>query len=119
MRYFLYKIEIDEINQRRTSQISVMPEGTEDLISKQEFMDLIAYLQDLREPALEVARSIGMPDEIGVLDKTVQLNPFHLAKHCFDQPVWISEHPVLEDVFVVLEHRTAKIWLLSKKLAEI
>ena len=109
------KIEIDEINQRRTSQISVMPEGTEDLISKQEFMDLISYLQDLREPALEVARSIGMPDEIGVLDKTVQLNPFHLAKHCFDQPVWISEHPVLEDVFVVLEHRTTKIWLLSKK----
>ena len=111
----IVKIAVDEIDQRRASQVSVMPEGIEDLISKQEFLDLIAYLQNLRESTSKATRSSEIPDEIGILTKTVQLTPFHPAEHCFNQPVWISEHPVLEDVFIVLEHRTAKIWLLSKK----
>ncbi|HCK15144.1 TPA: hypothetical protein DHW51_13560, partial [Candidatus Poribacteria bacterium] len=111
----IVKIAVDEIDQRRASQVSVMPEGIEDLISKQEFLDLIAYLQNLRESTSKATRSSEISDEIGILTKTVQLTPFHPAEHCFNQPVWISEHPVLEDVFIVLEHRTAKIWLLSKK----
>ena len=111
----IVKISVDEIDHRRASQVSVMPEGIEDLISKREFLDLIAYLQNLRESTLKATRSNERPNEIRVLTKTVQLTPFHSLEHCFNQPVWISEHPVLEDVFVVLEHRTAKIWLLSKK----
>ena len=111
----IVKISVDEIDHRRASQVSVMPEGIEDLISKREFLDLITYLQNLRESTLKATRSNERPNEIRVLTKTVQLTPFHSLEHCFNQPVWISEHPVLEDVFVVLEHRTAKIWLLSKK----
>ena len=91
----IVKIAVDEIDQRRASQVSVMPEGIEDLISKQEFLDLIAYFQNLREWTLKATRSSEIPDEIGVLTKTVQLTPFHPAEHCFNQPVWISEHPVL------------------------
>ncbi len=72
----IVKIAVDEIDQRRASQVSVMPEGIEDLISKQEFLDLIAYFQNLREWTLKATRSSEIPDEIGVLTKTCSINPF-------------------------------------------
>ena len=62
----IVKISVDEIDQRRASQVSVMPEGIEDLISKQEFLDLIAYLQNLRKSTLKATHSSEIPAEVGV-----------------------------------------------------
>jgi cytochrome c1 len=40
-----------DIDRRKESPLSAMPEGLEQALSTQEFADLIAYLQSLKEPA--------------------------------------------------------------------
>jgi putative membrane-bound dehydrogenase-like protein len=43
------KIDKDEIDQRRQSDVSIMPSGLAEGLSRQDFADLIAYLETLKE----------------------------------------------------------------------
>src|SRR5205085_8584137 len=42
------KIAKSEVEERRLQKISIMPEGQEALMSRREFVDLLAYLQTLK-----------------------------------------------------------------------
>jgi putative membrane-bound dehydrogenase-like protein len=45
-----------EIDERRTGEVSLMPNGLAEGLSKQDFADLIAYLVSLKDPAAGAAR---------------------------------------------------------------
>jgi putative heme-binding domain-containing protein len=45
------QIPPDQIDDRKTSAVSIMPSGLAEALSKQDFADLIAYLESLKPPA--------------------------------------------------------------------
>lgn len=103
------------IKQQRTSPVSLMPSGLQAALSLQEFTDLIAYLEGLKQPQMQLADEAGTPAAIQRLSRPVVLQPFHSAAHRFDHPVWFDEHPVLDGTFVVAEQTNATLWLLEKR----
>jgi putative heme-binding domain-containing protein len=44
----IYRVRADDIASLRRQQLSVMPEGLEQLLTREQFADLLAYLQSLR-----------------------------------------------------------------------
>lgn len=108
------RIATRDIREQKTSAISTMPDGLHLGMTLGEFSDLIAYLETLKQPALEHRAGAGTPDVIQPLDKPIQLRPFHDAAMRFEHPVWFSPLPGFNNTFVILEHQRARIWLLEK-----
>lgn len=113
----LVRIASRDIAQRRTSKISLMPEGLHAGLSLQEFADLVEYLVSLKQP--ETADRLGQstPDIIPRLKKPIALRPFHHPEMKFNHPVWFAALPGHKNTFVVLEHQEGKIWLVEKDCA--
>jgi putative heme-binding domain-containing protein len=103
------------IREQRTSAVSLMPTGLQAALSLEEFTDLIAYLESLKQPEMQVANAARTPVAIQRLSRPVMLHPFHSAAHRFDHPVSFDEHPVLDGMFVVAEQTNATLWLLEKR----
>lgn len=103
------------IKEQRASSVSIMPTGLQAALSPQEFADLIAYLESLKQPELQLANSAGTPAVISQLANAVVLEPIHKPEHRFDHPIWFQEHPTLDDVFIVAEQTNATLWLLEKR----
>lgn len=99
----------------REEKTSLMPAGLEKSMSAEDFASLITYLESLKQPPLDALGLHGMPEEIVPIKHPIELVPFHSPEHRFEKPVWFSPMPVLENVFVVLEHMRARIWLLEKR----
>ncbi|HEY7119006.1 MAG TPA: PQQ-dependent sugar dehydrogenase, partial [Tepidisphaeraceae bacterium] len=91
--------------------ISIMPEGLELGLSRQEFADLIDYLASLKLPNSAAAMGRGMPATIAELAKPVSFRPFSHSR--FEHPVWFGPVPGLADTFAVEEHESGKIWFLK------
>ncbi len=108
------RVARETIKEQRTSPVSLMPSGLQAGLSKEEFTDLIAYLEGLKQPEMRLANEAGTPGVIRRLAKPVTLRPFHDPAHRFDHPVWFEEHPVLNGHFVVAEQTNAVLWLLEK-----
>ena len=109
------RLATDEIARRKTSEVSLMPEGLQAGITLHEFVDLIAYLETLRQPVAPNFGGEATPDVIARLAKPIVLRPFHSPALRFNHPVWFAPLPGLEETFVVLEHQEAKVWLLEKR----
>jgi len=61
-----------EIEQRKTSEISLMPDGLAGSLSEQDLVDILAFLTTLKQPVSIVGRF----DAIGPLgEATVSLDP--------------------------------------------
>ncbi len=103
------------IQEQRTSPISIMPSGLQSALSLEEFTDLIAYLESLKQPEMRLANEMGTPATIQRLSRPVTLRPFHDPALRFDHPVWFGEHPVLDGHFVVAEQTNAVLWMLEKR----
>ena len=59
-------LQPSSIEDRRTSDVSLMPEGLAQTMTDQEFVDLLAYLTTLRQPVSIVgAIPRGRPDSRG------------------------------------------------------
>jgi putative heme-binding domain-containing protein len=108
-------IETADVAERRTTDLSLMPENLYAGLSTQEFADLIEYLASLRLPASAAAVRHGAPAEIPALSKPVELTPFHSADHHFEHPVWFGPVPGISNAFTVVEHETGRVWLLDKR----
>ncbi|HEV8604475.1 MAG TPA: PQQ-dependent sugar dehydrogenase, partial [Tepidisphaeraceae bacterium] len=108
----LVRIGAGEIAQRRTTEISLMPEGLQNGMTLVEFADLIEYMASLKAP--NVAEREGMPAEIGALERPIGLSPFNLPAHKFEHPVWFGPVTGAAGAFAVVEHETGKIWILEK-----
>jgi putative heme-binding domain-containing protein len=110
----LVRIGTANIRERRTSEVSLMPEGLQSGLSLQEFTDLVEYLVSLKQPENAQATHHGRPNKIQKLPRPVALRPLIAEEMKFEHPVWFG--PVLgqSNVFLVVEHETGKIWRLHK-----
>lgn len=104
------------IKDQRTSAVSIMPAGLQAGLSLEEFTDLMAYLESLKQPEMRLANEAGTPGAIQRLARPVTLQPFHSAAHRFDHPIWFEQHPVLDQAFIVAEQTNATLWLLEKRV---
>ena len=111
----LIHVDPDEIESRRTSATSIMPQGIHAVLSKGEFNDLIEFLVSLKQ--VDTASRIiqGMPSVIDELTSPVELRPIIGHSLKFDQPVWLGSFPDFSDRFLVIEHQVRRIWMLKAK----
>src|SRR5882672_8962834 len=110
----LVRIVTGQIAQRRTTDISLMPENLQDGLSLGEFAHLVEYLASLKTPQTITASHHGMPTTIPALAQPVSLVPFHVPEHKFAHPVAFVPVVGVADAFAVVEHETGKIWILRK-----
>ena len=110
------RVETTDIFQRRTSEISLMPEGLQSGLTLQDFADLVEYLVSLKQPNSIDAFKLGTPAVIHRIENPIVLRPFHDESHPFVNPVWFGQVPGLHDAFLVLEHKLGRIWLLEKRV---
>jgi putative heme-binding domain-containing protein len=108
----LIQFTSDEIDARRTSATSIMPEGIHGILSKAEFNDLIEFLVSLKQGDTATRITQGMPSPIHELALPVELRPIIGQSLKFDQPVWLGSIPGAADRFLVIEHQVRRIWLL-------
>ncbi|HEX4795610.1 MAG TPA: PQQ-dependent sugar dehydrogenase [Humisphaera sp.] len=110
----LIRIKTADIDQRRTTDVSLMPENLQAGLTTQEFADLIEYLASLKVPATAAFLSQGMPIDIPEIAKPIALVPFIQPENKFTHPVWFGPVPGAANVFAVVEHESGKIWILDK-----
>jgi putative heme-binding domain-containing protein len=110
----LLHIKTSDIDQQRTTDLSLMPEGLEGAMSQQQFADLIAYLTSLKAPQSTAAAIHGMPLEIPPLKTPIALEVVNSPKNAFKHPAWFGPVPGLANTFTVVEHETGTIWLYHK-----
>ena len=106
----LTRLPVATIEQERRSGTSLMPAGIDRSLKPEQFADLIAYLETLRQPEGEASE--GMPAEIRPVDKPIRLVPLGEAAR-FDHPVWINAIPGTRDAYLVVEQKTRKIWRIE------
>lgn len=103
-----------DIHKQLAGEQSLMPDGLYAGLEQQEFADLVEYLVSLKqEENLAVFRA-GTPDVIPTTPRPVTLRPFHVEALKFDSPVWFGQIPESANDFLVLEHKSGRIWCLEK-----
>ena len=108
------RIEKSGIKEERTSGISLMPEGLVTAMTHQELADVVAYLETLRQPETAIASTRGMPAQIPIAARAVELQPFFSDKVRLNRPVWFGGVPGFTNRFIVLEHG-GKSWIIERK----
>src|SRR5262249_41891359 len=103
----------ENIEEIRESKVSMMPENLALLVSKEQFSDLIAYLQTLHFAVLTGFRGPNQPVEVTKIAEPVRFVPIHSADLKFSNPVWCSALEGVPGQLVVLEHQEAKVWRLE------
>jgi putative heme-binding domain-containing protein len=103
-----------DIAQRRTSVVSMMPEGLQAALTPQEFADLIDYLASLKAPETIALNERGMPPVIAMLERPVELRPWHTDASGFKHPVWAGPIPAVAGAYAIVEHETGTIWRFAK-----
>jgi putative heme-binding domain-containing protein len=122
----LIRIATPDIKEQRGSTLSLMPDGLQTGMSRQEFTDLIEYLVTLKQTDSALTSNRGMPADIPELAKPIAVRPFFGEElrfpHAFvHKPgdvrsglVWFGQIPGITNAFLVV-HQTGKIWLLEKR----
>ncbi|MDA1275655.1 MAG: PQQ-dependent sugar dehydrogenase [Verrucomicrobia bacterium] len=120
------RVATDDIQEQRGSSVSLMPEGLQAGLSKQELTDLIEYLVILKQPLNAFWSHRGMPDTIPQLTRPIPLRPFlnedlrapstpkNAARGAQSGLVWFGQVPGFKQRFLVA-HQTGIIWLLEKQ----
>jgi putative heme-binding domain-containing protein len=119
------RIASRDIKAQRGGTVSLMPDGLQGGMSRQEFTDLIEYLVALKQPESALASNRGMPADIPELARPITVRPFFSDElrfpHAFvHKPgdvryglVWFGQLPGSSNTFVVV-HQPGRIWLLEK-----
>jgi putative heme-binding domain-containing protein len=118
-------VAVTDIKSQRGSNISLMPEGFQTGLSREEFADLIEFLTTLKQPENTLTSNRGMPTEILPLANPVPVRPFLREDLTFPhqfvrQPgdvrfglVYFAQLPGRPNEFVAI-HQTGKIWVIEK-----
>jgi len=107
------RIETADIKNQSVSEFSLMPEGWEQILSTEQFADLIAYLETLHQPLQGLGRTRGMPEIIPQASRPVGFRPVFGGNIKFQHPVWFTELPGYTNRFIVLEG-AGKVWLIER-----
>jgi putative heme-binding domain-containing protein len=108
------RIRTADIVTKRTTETSMMPEGLEQGLTREQFADLIAYLTTLKPSQSTATAHQGQPAEISPLKTPVSLRQVNSDTNRFQHPVWLGAVPGLKDTFLVAEHETGVVWLFAK-----
>jgi len=120
------RVAASDIKEQRGSTLSLMPDGLQTGLSRQEFTDLIEYLVTLKQPDSALSNNRGTPVNIPELSQPIAVRPFFAEDlrfpHAFvHKPgdvrsglVWFGQLPGVSNTFLVV-HQTGKIWLLEKR----
>ncbi|MCA9027880.1 MAG: PQQ-dependent sugar dehydrogenase [Planctomycetaceae bacterium] len=103
-------LNMSDIEELKFSEKSLMPDNVVASITREEFADLIAYLQSLRFMVHSGLKAGGEEVPIPRLSKPItlhQLNPEDLR---FENPVWCGAIPGLPGELAVIEHQRARVW---------
>ena len=104
------RVETRTIEEQRESSTSLMPERIETLISQQEFADLVAYLETLKQAQTSLPAHRGAVIEIDRCQSPLDLAP-RFPDVTFTRPVAMEPVPGQKSQFVVIEHGGAIYWL--------
>lgn len=120
------RIVAADVREQHGSGVSLMPDGLQAGLSRQEFTDLIEYLVSLKQPDHALTTYQGMPETIPQLTRPVILRPFlGEALRVPTAPngaassgqlglVWFSQVPGMARHFLAA-HQTGILWLVEKK----
>lgn len=118
-------VALAEIKEQKGSTLSLMPEGLQSGLTKQEFTDLIEYLVSLREPTSLTSRQRGAPSVIPEIATPIHIQPFLSDNLRFPHSavvnpgdirsglVWFGAVPGLTNVFLAV-HQKGKVWRIEK-----
>jgi len=109
-----HRIAKARIKEQLTSPVSMMPPNLHAALSRDEFADLFAYLESLKDERSRLLNERGSPLEIARLAKPVTLVPVFGVGLDLKKPVWFGEHPVIDELFVILEKSRARLSLLGR-----
>jgi putative heme-binding domain-containing protein len=110
------RIALNNIRDQRTTDLSLMPEGYESVLTPQQCADLIAYLETLHQPTETLARVPGMPEAIPQAAQGAAMPSFFNEQVRLNHPLWFGAVPGFTNRFVVLEHG-GKSWLIERTAA--
>jgi putative heme-binding domain-containing protein len=110
----ILRIPSPDVIERRTSDLSLMPEGLHACLTLQEFADLVDYLATLKAPESALLTSHGMPATIPQLAHPIALRPCFESALRFEHPVWFGPVPGLSGEFAIVEHETGRIRFANK-----
>ena len=106
------RIPREEVVDAQESDLSLMSAGVEKTMSREEFVDLLAYLQSLRQ-ALSPTASRSTPNEIPLCVAPAAFVPLFSDEIRLNHPVWIGRIPGDGQRYVVLEH-AGMSWIVDK-----
>jgi putative heme-binding domain-containing protein len=109
------RVEAADIVSQTTLPASLMPEGLYQALSLEEFSNLIAYLEHLRQPRSGGINTANTLDEVPRARKSAALAPLFQDHIRFEHPVWLGEMPGHSGVFLVLEH-FGRMWIVEKRV---
>ncbi len=109
----LVRIPAGMIELEKPSKTSLMPTGLNKTVKADQFADLIAYMETLRQK-VGTLRWPGMPDRMPMVKKPARLQRLHSVAMKFDHPVCIIASPTADREYFVVEQKTRRIFRLSK-----
>jgi len=109
------RLASDTIVEEKRSAVSLMPSGVDQLLTPQEFTDLISYLVSLKQSTSKAVFERAVPENIACLERPVQFETFHPERIRFQRPVWFEAVPGTTNRFVVAQYKAPEIWLLEKR----
>lgn len=101
-----------EVAVRRERDLSLMPEGLTQGLTREEYADLFAFLSSLKTDLSDGLKGRDESARIRQLADPVKLVPFIEG---LVAPVWLSPLPQREDEFVALQHDAGKVWRVVKQ----
>lgn len=111
----LFRVPTADIKTRQATLMSYMPSGLEASMTRQDFADLITFLESLHQRTI-ASTNVGLPDALAPATRPVMLRPFLGAATRFNHPVFFGAVPGFTNLFVVLEH-AGKSWLVERTSA--
>ncbi len=110
----LQRVSIDRIAEEKKGGPSVMPQGLHASMTTDQFVDLIAYLESLKQSRDTASQFADLVDEIPHIARPVTLKPLHDERLRFDFPVCVLPVPGTSNQYVVVEQKSRKVWRLTK-----
>lgn len=108
-------IPTKEVELLKQSDVSMMPDNVVDSISREQFVDLIAWMESLSFGQHSGLIGPGESIVIPRLRKPVALRMIHPADRPFDNPVWVGALPGTNRDLAVLEHHSSRVIRLQRR----
>ncbi|MCA9190334.1 MAG: PQQ-dependent sugar dehydrogenase [Planctomycetales bacterium] len=101
----LKSIKREEIEDIKSSMISMMPTNLVATLSLSEFSDLVAYLGTLHRANQSAWQGQGKRVDVTRAAKKISLQAIHSIDQKFENPVWVGGLPGHPGQLIVLEHQ--------------